>query len=350
LTSDDNKKLQVRTPGALPAIADVLAELDDAGGVPYLGVEGDAEIPDDVVDAAIRADAAAKRTACRPEQRLALDRLTEQLRAARDPAALLRTADVLGRMLTLRGEGVSVIVVLTALAEGILRPEYYETLEDAYEEAHVTSRKCLRDLVRSGDLVQPTFDSDEYGRMAEYVQRRVPATLMAVDERTFFADDRPITTAQINAVIHNFLAQCRIWERGRKVWVDISNHLIAEVRGAMARKWPRLPPAGPVPDVAARPQLAISSDARSPVVAFAEERLVLASEEWTSSDALWSAWVAWCETRGVPPGDRKGFFVRLNEWGGDRIRSARPMVSGKQAKGVLRGAAAVGRPVKGGAR
>src|SRR5205814_1663473 len=135
--------------------------------------------------------------------------------------------------------------------------------------------------------------------------------LTALNEREFFYNDEPISTHAVNSIIDNRLRTCEIWDPHRNVCVAVSNRLISEVRGAMARMWPRL--SGQSPDGSDKLSLAGPRYGQR-VAAFGDDRTCLDTGAWTSSDIFWEAWIAFCAARSEPSGASSTFFKELTRW------------------------------------
>jgi hypothetical protein len=133
--------------------------------------------------------------------------------------------------------------------------------------------------------------------MAAYIHDLDLKELTALNEREFFYNDEPISAHAVNSIIDNRLRTCEIWDPNRGVHVGVSNRLINEVRGAMARKWPRLS------DKNRNGSDNFPGDAdrrlAQRVAAFADNQLCLDADAWTPSATLWDAWIAFDPCRAV---------------------------------------------------
>ena len=107
------------------------------------------------------------------------------------------------------------------------------------DEMHEIACGVVDDFRERREPAQPCYYDSEFGRMARIVHRNLP-TLTAVSEREFFVDDRPISTPLVNAAIQFHLERCKIWDYARNMQKEIDNRTITEVRGQLARRWPRL--------------------------------------------------------------------------------------------------------------
>jgi hypothetical protein len=160
----------------------------------------------------------------------------------------------------------------------------------------------------------PQFYHDEFGRMATYVHAQGLESITALSERDFFDEGRRISTHAINSMIQAVLESCVIWDPLRDTQVLVSNRLIAEVRGALARKWPQWSRPGHLDATG-------TSDARpdsESVASFAEELLELDARAWTPSAKLTEVWIVWCATKDTAPGEPSWFFKELGRWSGGR--------------------------------
>lgn len=166
--------------------------------------------------------------------------------------------------------------------------------------------RALRDAVvkRGRAPASRSWDADDYDAMAEFVWRRTGEKLSADGPVKFFYGDEPVLIHMVDAVVHACISSQQIWDPVKKQRVLMSNRLVGEVRGALARKYPHRSEVGE--SVQIRPE--ISGSAR--VAQFVEERTVV-GEGWVSSSALWGAWVDWVTKGGGAVGNRDRFFREL---------------------------------------
>jgi hypothetical protein len=194
-----------------------------------------------------------------------------------------------------------------------VKHELVEPRIETFHEAFQRTNSALFTLKSRTVPTRPTFDCDQFGRMAMHVRQEVEA--MPAAERERYAD--------ADALIHGVLRTVKLLDPVSNKPVELDNKIIAQVRGALARTW-RLSPTGTMP-----PTALLTASPIALIAAFANERLTLDPEAWTLTKALWQAWVAWCEERGAAPGTEAVFGRRLMEWGGDRIQPSRPRSKGR---------------------
>lgn len=308
ITEIAGRSLALRRPELTWAVA-----LTDAVGdntiIPLPpGFSGGQFISDEAITTIMRALVTPKmRAQLTAGHRQALDRLADDVARTADP---LDPELLVRRVATLLAiDGLPKEVVLDTIADAVERggsgPYHI-----AWEETH-DALLDLKDIgARAGETVRPVLGCEEFDRMAQFVQDCSPAPITAASERKFFVDEKPVSTSTINAGVHSVLSRCEIWDFQRNKRVAPNNRMVAEVRCALARLYHRSE-AG-----------AIRGSAASPVVVFAEERLVLDPTAWTASDEIWAARVAHCGD--AASGSRNAFFQELARWGGERIRRTKP--------------------------
>ena len=226
-----------------------------------------------------------------PDGRRALDQLLEDVKRAGSPAEALGSNLIAGRAAKLIIAGAPYSLVLTKLAKAA-KQDGSESLAVMYDYACCGLAE-FQDSLRSPP-VRPAFDHDEFVLMAEYVHNGMPM-VTAAGPREFYDGDRAVPPHLVDVFIHRELEKADIWDPQRRVLVTVSNRLVAEVRGALARKYPRLPTVGGDP-MAPIGNVIVAPLSRPSVSAFAHEELLLTPRAWTASEAIWSAWVAWCKS------------------------------------------------------
>jgi hypothetical protein len=192
-----------------------------------------------------------------------------------------------------------------------------------FHKRYFTAHMYLADFrnKKTRNPATPAFNFDEYGAMAAYIHDLDLKALTALNEREFFYNDEPISTHAVNSIIDNRLRTCEIWDPHRNVCVAVSNRFISEVRGAMARMWPRL--SGQSPDGSDKFLRVTGPKYRERVAAFGETQVCMDADAWTASETLWEAWIAFCTTRAEPSGASSTFFKELARWSGGRIQRSK---------------------------
>lgn len=275
------------------------------------------------------------RAGLEPHQREMLVNLEADVRRENDP---FNSERVMSRMATMASHGaVPLPAVLEVFAEAVKdgpRPSAAWGLTAAelkalpkrnlkYHERYYTAHMYLADFrsKNAGNPATPAFNFDEYGAMATYIHNRDLQAVTALNEREFFYNDERISKHHVNSIIDARLRTCEIWDSHRGVVVAVSNRLINEVRGAMARMWPRL--SDRTPDASDNPISIACLTYTERAFSFADKRLSLDAAAWTSSATLWEAWIAFCATRAEPSGASSTFFKELTRWSGGRIHRSK---------------------------
>jgi hypothetical protein len=258
------------------------------------------------------------RAALKPSQREMLVNLQADVRGEKDP---LNSVRLMSRMATAASYGaVPLPVVLTAFAEAVKEfdPQPFHQL---YYFAHLHLAAFTKQSARNSKPATPAFNYDEYGAMATYVHSQGLEALTALNEREFFYNDERISTHHVNSIIDAHLRTCEIWDSHRGVRVAVSNRQINEVRGAMARMWPRW--SDPSPDASDKSLSLAGPRYAQRVASFGGDRTCLNADAWTSSAALWQAWQDVCASRSEPSGASSTFFKELTRWSGGRIHRSK---------------------------
>ena len=264
-----------------------------------------------------------------PSLRQMLARIGREVRDSEDPFKswlMSRAATLLSYL------GVPQTVVLNTFAEAAMqRFDFWAnwSFDLLGHQTHLCLLDFRDDSVKNGKPAVPAFYNDEYGPMALYVLGKGLEALTAKSEREFFDGEQEIPLHVVNSVLQICLESCDILDSVRKVPVSVSNRLIAEVRCAIARKRPRW---STTPD---NSQGDIRLTLIQRVAAFAGERLALDEKTWTSSDALWRAWLEWCATRSERPGENALFFKALVNWSSGRIYRVKKQTSHFRPPGYL---------------
>ncbi|WFU55713.1 hypothetical protein QA639_40300 [Bradyrhizobium pachyrhizi] len=303
------------------ALKDVDDDYDNMPIPPHLNMpEGFTSSEDS--DAIARAQVTPEmRAASTSYQREMLANLDAEVRKHADP---LNSVHLMARMATMISYGtVPPALAFSTFAQAAMergsRP-FYELYHDAHEQLIY-----FRDQSRyEGKPATPAFNSDEYGPMAAYIHNQGLEGLTALNEREFFHNDERVSTHSLNAIIDARLRVCSLWDPIGEKSVPVSNRLVNEVRGAMARMWPRLSDQGTAAVGVTGPRYA------QRVALFGENQTCLDTDAWTSSAILWQAWIAFCESRSERPGANSSFFKELARWSGGRIQR------GKKGKGSSR--------------
>jgi hypothetical protein len=253
-----------------------------------------------------------------PSQRQMLANLGSEVRKETDPSKSMR---LMSRMATaISFAGIPVPLVLSTVAEA-MKEHDPQPFHELYFCAHMYLLDYRDQSARKP--ATPEFNYDEYGPMAAYIHSSPGLeALTALSDREFFDNDERISTHAVNSIIDAQLRNCSIWDPIRGVNVAVSNRLINEVRGAMARMWPRLTDHNPDDPSDKFPSLAGPSYAQR-VASFGDNQLCLDAAAWTSSASLWQAWIALCASRSEPPGASSTFFKELPRWSGGRIQRSK---------------------------
>ena len=255
-----------------------------------------------------------------PELRQALDRINQEIREWRESSG---PADDLP-------ESIAIRLASFIAHDGVSHHLVFNEAADAFRYGTQMSLGVARELVslsvmdlREKDLgkpARPTFEHDEYARMARYVHRQTGWSLMAQSENRFISTGAPVSALSVNSVIEALLGQCSIYDSVRRQPVLTSNRLINEVRAAMARQRPLVSD-----DKGPESKTGISLRSPAEILRmFAGEKLSLVPTAITPSELLFQAWVTWCFEHGLPPGDKRTFFKRLKQWGCGRISRGKP--------------------------
>ncbi|MFK4536181.1 hypothetical protein ABIA00_004364 [Bradyrhizobium ottawaense] len=261
-----------------------------------------------------------------PEMRAGLSRSQRQMLAnldseVRNEADPLLSARVMARMATLIAFGdIPVPLVLSTFAQAAMGGDP-QPFHNQYYFAHLHLLDFRDQATREGKPATPAFNCDEYGAMATYIHNQGLEALTALNERDFFDNDERISTHSLNAIIDARLRICSIWDPNRGVSVAVSNRLINEVRGAMARMWPRLSDSR---HDGSEKSLSLAGPRYAQRVAsFGDDRTCLDADAWTLSATLWQEWLAFCSARSEPSGTSSTFFKELMHWSGGRIQRSK---------------------------
>jgi len=228
---------------------------------------------------------------------------------------------LMSRMATAASYGaVPLPLVLTVFAEAMKEFDP-QPFHRRYYDAHMHLGDFIRQSARDSKPATPAFNFDEYGAMAAYIHNQGLETLTALNDREFFYDDERISTHHVNSIIDARLRACEIWDPHRGVTVAVSNRLINEVRGAMARMWPRL--SDPNQDASDKSLGLAGPRYAQRVASFGDTQVCLDADAWTSSTALWEAWRDVCASRSEPSGASSTFFKELTRWSGGRIHRSK---------------------------
>jgi hypothetical protein len=246
---------------------------------------------------------------------LATSRLIpEHVSAVKKLSLFARTAKGLEADVVLTGivtliviDGAPRDVVLCDLAESVDRQG------NSFSEVYLNLFNALDHFRRrhGKEPAQPVFEIQEYDRMAIYAHSQMPL-LTARGDKKFFYDGMPVPTDRVDAALTAILGKCVRNLDYREV--SFNNKTVAEVRGALARKWPHFP----VPEGASRPSEALLLSAPDEFAAFTQEYLDLVPGDWTPSLVLFQAW----ETFSSSSIGAVHFFRQLNLWAGDRIQKS----------------------------
>jgi hypothetical protein len=298
----------------------------------------DAEVEEALLRAQITPEMQAQ---LKPEQRRAIDQLVEDIKKferkeqatragktglqAYCPGASLDQPEIQERIATFVAfDGVAPDLLLIAVAEAaaVMRSSSDFGLSVMHEFACL----AVQDFKDKAEPATPFFHNDEFSRIAEYIHKSVLIT--AASDREFFIDDQPVPVSLINALIQNFLERCRLWDQVRNIPAAINNRFVAEVRGALARKFPRAPRfvaegARAAGIVRATLTLPSASQAGSSPAVACEELFVLLPERFTPSETLWNSYVAFCSRCGAAPVARGAFFKALGQWARGRVRATK---------------------------
>ncbi|MCK1293419.1 hypothetical protein [Bradyrhizobium sp. 30] len=270
-----------------------------------------------------------------PHQREMLVNFQADVRRENDP---FNSERLMSRMATMVSFGaVPLPVILEAFAEavkdgphpsaawGISAPEVKAPPKRnlPFHERYSTAHMYLADFRNKNarNRVTPAFNFDEYGAMAAYIHNRDLEALTALNEREFFYNDEAISTHHVNSIIDARLRSCEIWDPHRGVAVAVSNRLINEVRGAMARMWPRV--INQSPDNSDKYLRLSGPGYAQRVASFGDSRTCLDADAWTSSAVLLRAWQDFCASRSEPSGASSTFFKELTRWSGGRIQRSK---------------------------
>lgn len=263
-----------------------------------------------------------------------------------DPFSVLETPEIKERLMDMLGlSSIPPEIIINGVAEALARGKSIALgVPCDLNEARgmvLSCVECFRDE-HEKEPARPVFESDEYGRMAEHIHERTSATLTAASEREFYIDGAPVLTGLINALIEDILGKCEIFDETRNKHIGTSNRLVAEVRGALARKYLRIP----APDrgivnietvkadiVETLPPPAPAAHSALSVSVFANENLQLDEGSWTSSDKLMEAWSTACAQCGSAPGDKEVFLKELGKWGGTHIKRTKRTIQGCRIPG-----------------
>jgi hypothetical protein len=293
--------------------------------------------PDDDCDEIYRALLTPEmRAGLEPHQREMLANLKDDVRREDDP---FNSERLMSRMATMASHGaVPLPAVLEVFAEAVKdgpRPSAARGLTAAelkalpkrnlpYRERYYTAHMYLAEFKNKNarNPATPAFNFDEYGAMATYIHNRDLKALTAQSDRIFFYNDEHVSTHHVNSIIDKNLRTCEIWDSHRGLVVAVSNRLINEVRGAMARMWPRLTDHNPDDPSDKFPSLAGPSYAQR-VASFGDNQLCLDADAWTSSVTIWQAWQNFCASRSEPSGASSTFFKELTRWSDGRIQRSK---------------------------
>jgi hypothetical protein len=251
-----------------------------------------------------------------PSACAALKSLVEEAAGADDPEALLDSHEFAVKV-------ASVIVIddvphelaIVEVAKAATRPGL--RLADAHEAIC-----CELRMLEVREHFPPSFEHDQYGDMADYIHSLLPVT--ARGPREFYLADERLQDHLVDAFINLRLEKAEIWDIRRDRPATIDCRLVAEVKAALARKYPRLPTwdadAGyqDVTMLESHPQKSNS------VAEFAAAALELVPSAWTSSDDLWESYQQRCHHREVTPLARTQFFRDLKSWGSGRVTRTKP--------------------------
>ncbi|MEH2473325.1 hypothetical protein V1281_005489 [Nitrobacteraceae bacterium AZCC 2161] len=258
------------------------------------------------------------RAGLEPSQREMLANLENEVRKDTDP---LNSVQLMARIATAVSFGcIALPLVLSTFAEAAKERDP-RPFHDLYHSAHENLIDYRDQSARDRKSATPTFHHDEYGAMAMYIRSHGLEALTALTERDFFYNDERISTHILNAIIDDRLRICSIWDPNRGVNVAVSNRLINEVRGAMARMRPRL--SDRTPDASDHTLGGACQTYTQRVTSFADMRLSLDTDAWTSSSTLLQAWQDVCAARSEPPGASSTFFKELTRWSGGRIQRSK---------------------------
>ena len=211
-------------------------------------------------------------------------------------------------------------VVLATVAEAVGRDDYAADREEAL--LCITAFKN-----RSVNVdAKPTFDSDEFTRMAEYTLKYFP-TLEYFD-RSFHRDGAQIDVSELDQIVEVLLRRCRIWDQSRRREVSPNNKILCEVRGSLARNSPRRRES-----VRRSGEKPLQVRLPDEFVKFAGECLALSPDSWTRSSVILSSWSSWCRDRGTTIGESRVLFKNLVRWSRSAARRSRCRVDGVQTPG-----------------
>lgn len=258
------------------------------------------------------------RAGLNPSQQQILANLDSEVRKEPDP---LNSVRLMSRMATAVSFGtISVPLVLSTFAEAA-KGHGPQRFHELYHFAHMHLLDYRDQSTREGKPATPAFNYDEYGAMAAYIRSQGLEALTALNERDFFHKDERISTHSLNAIIDARLRICSIWDPNRGVNVAVSNRLINEVRGAMARMWPRL--SDQILDTSDKSLRAAGPRYQKRVASFGDNQVCLDTDAWTSSATLWQEFMAFCAARSESSGASSTFFKELVHWSGGRIQRSK---------------------------
>lgn len=260
----------------------------------------------------------------------ALQRLIKSIKNSEEPAKFVASDGFKSRLATLVAfDGVPAKMACAEIALATVELTFHDSTLVMYAYDWLMDELIeVRDSERfNKDQVDAFFEHDHYLLMARFVLQWLPDTLSAAGEHQFYVAEQPISRHIIDATIQNRLERCTIWDLHRGVPAAINNRLISEVRGAIARKRPRVARSA-INGSSPVEMLDSSSQAHAAaslprIRAFGADRLVLSPQSSSSSAELWVEWSDWCMRRGEPVGERRSFFRGLNSWAGTRIRRSK---------------------------
>jgi hypothetical protein len=180
---------------------------------------------------------------------------------------------------------------------------------------------------------RPSFGRDEFGLMAEYVERATSGMTEEMARRLFYPTDEPTAASLIDCVVQRVLETSNIWDWERKARVTVNNRVVREVRGVLARRHPRHEWFWLSASNAGATQ---SVELSQPNAVF-DEVFALSPGVHTDNDALHAAHVADCDRRGESPMPREVFFMQLRKWSEGHVSACRM----RGASGMKRGHAGV---------
>lgn len=326
IISPDGQSLVAQTPaptwGALLEAVGIDENFEgaDLNTIPAAWVEkvpADGIIPDKMYERILRERVTPQmRAAITVEQKRVLDAIGADIKKSNNPADALSSESIGARVATLLVvDRVPHQLVLDTVTDAAMRGHHSDPRREKISFALMYEFACATVEDFRDEPARTFFNNDEYSRMAELMHKNMP-NLTAVDARRFFKGDRPLPTSWVDVAIQFYLARCTIWDTGRNQQTDIGLKLVAEVRGAWARKYPRL--ASTEAGEVARATLTLPS--ASPAC---EELFVLLPERFTPSETLWNSYLAFCAPCGVAPVARGAFFKALGQWARGRVRATK---------------------------